>query len=216
MTIREMQLSLGCTQAEFSARYNIPLRTIQNWESGTRTPPGYILELLENQVRSDLINRRTFILPVHDTQKPDLPRRQDYLSARAWLRSVQDAIGSNVVFALDEALMCHGAFGGRNNESLIWVYGEDSVTRFNGVVVLGVSINQRDVHTRDGLRYTDFNRTILDALANESILDMQGITEALCRYYFSNNESFDGISIPPEYQSKFDRLVHEAITYYSY
>lgn len=62
--------------------------------------------------------------------------------------------------------------------------------------------------------YTDFNRTLSDALANESILDMQGITEAISKYYFSNGESFDGLSVVPEYQERFDRLAEEAIDYY--
>lgn len=62
--------------------------------------------------------------------------------------------------------------------------------------------------------YTDFNRTIADALANEAILDMQGITEAISRYYYRNGESFEGLSIVPEYQEKFERLAVEAIEYY--
>lgn len=37
MTIREMRVSLGNTQGEFAARYNIPFRTVQNWETGVRS-----------------------------------------------------------------------------------------------------------------------------------------------------------------------------------
>lgn len=209
-----MRLSLGCTQSEFASRYSIPLRTIQNWETGARTPPEYVLQLMEAQVKADLFNRRTASLPAHDARKADLPRRQDYLGSTAWLKAVQECIGSDVVFALDEALMCHGAFGGRNDEFLIWVYGDASVSRFNGVVVLGTEINERDVCCRNGIRYTDFNRTVLDALTNESILDMQGITEALSKYYYRNRESFDGIVLPPAYQDRFIQLGQEAIDYY--
>lgn len=36
----------GMTQARFAQEYNIPLRTIENWDAGTRTPPSYVLELL--------------------------------------------------------------------------------------------------------------------------------------------------------------------------
>ena len=64
------------------------------------------------------------------------------------------------------------------------------------------------------MRFTDFSRTIMDALANESILDMQGITEAISKYYYRNGESFDGLSVAPEYQDQFDRLAIEAIEYY--
>lgn len=51
MTIKEMRMKLGMTQEMFSARYNIPKRTIENWESGKRTPPSYVLEMLENAIK---------------------------------------------------------------------------------------------------------------------------------------------------------------------
>ena len=43
---------------------------------------------------------------------------------------------------------------------------------------------------------------------------MQGITEAVSKYYYSNNESFNGLSVPPEYQERFESLAQEAIEYY--
>lgn len=214
MNIREMRMLLGDTQSEFAARYNIPFRTIQNWETGVRTPPEYMMSLLEDRIRTDLVNRKTKVLPKYDPQKRDLPKRSDYIGATAWLRAVRECIGETVVFALDAALMCQGNFGGRSDEFLVWVYGNDDLTRFNGVVVLGNRISNHSVKEKNGLRFTDFNRTITDALANESILDMQGITEAISKYYYRNGESLEGISIAPEYQDKFDRLVNEAIDYY--
>lgn len=111
--------------------------------------------------------------------------------------------------------MCQGNFGGRSDEYIVWVYGADSVTRFNGVVVLGNKISPYSVKEKNGLRFTDLNRTLSDALANEDILDMQGITEAVSRYYYSNNESFDGLSVAPEYQERFEKLAREAIDYYN-
>ncbi len=212
--IREMRKRLGDTQSEFAARYNIPFRTIQNWESGTRKPPEYIISLLEHHVEEDLINRKTVALPKYDPKKQDLPRRSDFIGSTAWLKAVQDCIGDPVVFALDEALMCQGIFEGRMDEYLVWVYGSDAVTRFNGVIVLGNQISAYDVEKRNGLEYTNFNRTLSDALANESILDMQGITEAVSRYYISNGDSFSGIFVSPEYQMRFEKLANDAIDYY--
>lgn len=214
MNIREMRTLLGDTQSEFAARYNIPFRTIQNWEAGVRTPPEYIMSLLEDRIQSDLTNRRTKVLPKYDPQKRDLPKRRDYVGATAWLRAVRECVGETVVFALDAALMCQGTFGGRSDEYLVWVYGDDTLSRFNGVVVLGNRISPHSTREKNGLRFTDFSRTITDALANEAILDMQGITEAISKYYYRNGESFDGISVAPEYQDRFDRLAHEAIEYY--
>ena len=215
MDIREMRSRLGDTQAEFAQRYQIPFRTVQNWESGVRVPPEYMMQLLENRVKMDLVNRKTANLPVYDPKKQNLPRRNEFVGALAWLRAVTNQIQEPVVFALDEALMCQGNFGGRSDEFVVWVYGDDSLSRFNGIAVLGNKINPINVQERNGLRYTDFNRTLADALANESILDMQGITEALSRYYYKNGNSFQGIFPAPEYQDAFDRLADAAVDYYN-
>ena len=214
MNIREMRTRLGDTQSEFAARYNIPFRTVQNWETGTRKPPKYITALLESRIKNDLLNRKTAVLPKYSSQKLDLPKRSDYIGATSWLKAVRDCIGEPVVFALDEALMCQGSFGGRSDEFLVWVYGNDSLTRFNGVAVLGNHISPYYVESKNGVDYTNFNRTLSDALANEAILDMQGITEALSRYYYRNGDSFNGIFVAPEYQAQFEKLADEAINYY--
>lgn len=214
MDIREMRIQLGDTQSEFAERYRIPFRTVQNWESGVRKPPEYVLKMLSDRIRDDLINRKSAKLPKYDPLKKNLPDRRNYRGAAAWLKAVRDVLGNSVVFALDEALMCQGSFGGRSDEYIVWVYGDDSLAGYNGVVVLGNYISLYCVEERNGLRFTDFNRTIADSFANEKILDMQGITEAVSKYYFTNNESFDGVSIAPEYQSRFEELADEAVNYY--
>ncbi len=53
MTIKELRELLGVSQAEFSRRYGIPKRTIENWESGINKPPEYVLSLLERIVKED-------------------------------------------------------------------------------------------------------------------------------------------------------------------
>ncbi len=214
MNIRDMRKILGDTQSEFARRYDIPFRTIQNWESGIRVPPFYLIEFLETRVKADAVNRKTFELPVYDPQKISLPKRRDYTGVRSWLKAVSNAIDEPFVFALDEALMCQERFSGRSDEYIIWVYGDDSLSRYNGIVILGSSVNPCSVIEKDGLKYTDFNRTLADAFANERILDMQGITEALSHYYYSNGKSFSGISPVPEYQTAFEKLAEEAISYY--
>ena len=214
MDIHEMRTMLGDTQSEFSTRYNIPFRTVQNWEAGIRRPPAYMLKLLTQRVQEDLVNRKTATLPTFDPKKLSLPKMRDYPTSLAWLRAVQECMGEPVVFGLDEALMCHGRFLGRDDEFLVWVYGSDALSRFNGVVVLGNHISSYNVRSRNGLQYTDFSRTVSDALANEAILDMQGITEAISHYYYTNNESIEGISVAPEYQDRFEALVRDAVEYY--
>lgn len=215
MTIREMRAQLGDTQSEFAMRYNIPFRTVQNWETGVRKPPQYIVDLLSARIQSDLVNRRTVALPSYNPNRADLPTRSDYVGAISWLKAVQNCLDVPVVFALDEALMCQGNFAGRSDEYIVWIYGDESLASFNGIVLLGNNVSSYNVKENNGIRYTDFNRTLSDALANESILDMQGITEALSRYYFTHDESFDGIIVPPEYQDRFETLACDAIDYYT-
>ena len=214
MEIRELRTRLGETQSEFAARYRIPFRTVQNWEAGVRKPPEYLLRMLEKEIQADLVNRRTRTLPAYDPGKKDLPKRSEFVGATAWLKAVREAVGGEAVFALDEALMCDGSFGGRSDEFLVWLYGDRSLARFNGVVVLGDYVSEYSVKEKNGLRYTDLNRTLSDSFANEEILDMQGITEALSRYYYRKGGSFEGLAISPEYQKRFEALAEEAIGYY--
>lgn len=56
MTIQEMREYLGVSRAEFSRRYEIPTRTLDDWEKGRRTPPPYVVELLKRAVISDKQN----------------------------------------------------------------------------------------------------------------------------------------------------------------
>ena len=121
MTIYEMRTALGDTQSEFAERYNIPFRTIQNWEAGVRKPPEYVVALLESRVQSDLYNRKTRILPKYNAHKKELPKRRDYIGAISWLKAVRECLGDSFVFALDEALMCQGNFGGRSDEYIVTV-----------------------------------------------------------------------------------------------
>lgn len=53
MTIRELRARTGLTQAAFAAMLHIPKRSIENWEGGGRTPPAYLVELIEYRVTHD-------------------------------------------------------------------------------------------------------------------------------------------------------------------
>ena len=51
-SIRIRQI-LGISRAEFSRRYHIPIRTLEDWDNGKNTPPTYVMELLERAVLDD-------------------------------------------------------------------------------------------------------------------------------------------------------------------
>lgn len=61
MDIIEMRNYIGVSRAEFSRRYGIPLRTLESWEAGVRTPPEYVLKLLEESVRRTDIVEVSFV-----------------------------------------------------------------------------------------------------------------------------------------------------------
>jgi putative transcriptional regulator len=53
MGVKELRKLTGLSQTAFGEKYDIPMRTIQNWENGVRVPPNYILKLLERVVKED-------------------------------------------------------------------------------------------------------------------------------------------------------------------
>jgi putative transcriptional regulator len=53
MSTMEMREHLKISRAEFSRRYNIPVRTLENWESGKSKCPDYVRQLLERAVLED-------------------------------------------------------------------------------------------------------------------------------------------------------------------
>lgn len=152
-------------------------------------------------------------LPLYHPKKKNLPRRSAYLSTTSWLKAIQATLGEATVFALDEALMCQENFLGRTEEYLVYVYGDDDVRNYNGVVLLGNHISPNDIEEKNGILFTNFNRTLMDAFANEDILDMQGITEALSKQYYTHG-NFKHIVVFPKYQEKFEQLAFDAIHYY--
>ena len=56
-TVKELRELLLMSQAEFSRVTGIPKRTLENWEQGKRTPPIYVLKLLEYFVTNELMKR---------------------------------------------------------------------------------------------------------------------------------------------------------------
>lgn len=54
MEIKEIRALTGLSQANFGKKYNIPVRTIQDWEAEKRNPTAYVVELLEFRVRYDI------------------------------------------------------------------------------------------------------------------------------------------------------------------
>jgi putative transcriptional regulator len=49
--IRKLRESLGENRREFSEHIGVPVRTLEDWESGRRTPPEYVPRLIAYQLK---------------------------------------------------------------------------------------------------------------------------------------------------------------------
>ena len=56
--IRELRESIGFTRKEFSEHTGIPVRTLEDWEAGRRTPPEYIPRLIAYQLKYEELLRK--------------------------------------------------------------------------------------------------------------------------------------------------------------
>ena len=50
-TIKELRESTEMSRKEFSEHTGIPVRTLEDWEGGRRTPPEYIPRLIAYQLK---------------------------------------------------------------------------------------------------------------------------------------------------------------------
>lgn len=53
MTFKELRDRSGMNMTQFSKYFGIPYRTIQNWESGERQCPSYLLELMAYKLKAE-------------------------------------------------------------------------------------------------------------------------------------------------------------------
>ena len=56
--ITELRESVDENRTEFSKHTGIPVRTIEDWESGRRTPPEYIPRLLAYQLEYEKLTKK--------------------------------------------------------------------------------------------------------------------------------------------------------------
>lgn len=53
MTFKELRKASGMTQKAFADYFNIPKRTIENWEQGVNEVPKYLIELIEYKLKKE-------------------------------------------------------------------------------------------------------------------------------------------------------------------
>lgn len=50
-TIRSLRINTGLSQAQFAAYFHIPTCTLQDWEHNRRTPPAYVLYMMQELLK---------------------------------------------------------------------------------------------------------------------------------------------------------------------
>lgn len=50
MTVKELRTAAKMSQREFSEYLGVPVRTLQKWETGERTPPDYVVSMIERRL----------------------------------------------------------------------------------------------------------------------------------------------------------------------
>ena len=56
--IKELRIQTGLNRKEFSEYIGIPLRTVEDWEAGRRTPPAYIPRLISYQLKYEELMKK--------------------------------------------------------------------------------------------------------------------------------------------------------------
>ena len=56
--IKELRESIKLSRKEFSEHIGIPVRTLEDWEAGRRTPPEYIPRLISYQLKYEELLRQ--------------------------------------------------------------------------------------------------------------------------------------------------------------
>lgn len=92
MEIKEIRALTNMSQAKFAKAMNIPLITIAQWESGTRKPPKYVVDMLERVVKEDFGEVGTYIVVVRGA---DGNTCQDYIQAISSQQAVDFLYGES-------------------------------------------------------------------------------------------------------------------------
>ena len=66
--IRELRESISLTRKEFSEHIGIPVRTLEDWEAGRRTPPEYIPRLISYQLKYEELLQKVSGQKVNDDE----------------------------------------------------------------------------------------------------------------------------------------------------
>ena len=56
-SVKELRKETGMSQSAFAAYLGIPVRTLQDWEQERRTPPEYVVEMMERILNNEYFRK---------------------------------------------------------------------------------------------------------------------------------------------------------------
>ena len=62
MDMKSIRAKTGLSQGKFAKKYGLPKITVESWEQGVRTPPAYVLDLLNFRVEAEKIKPMGYVL----------------------------------------------------------------------------------------------------------------------------------------------------------
>lgn len=134
-----------------------------------------------------------------------------FITFNQWFDSVID---ENVVLCYTSALEALGMFNGSIDESEIDVYALEMGKYDNINYHIISDFNDVEVQQIGKVWCTTFNQTINDML-RDIYIDRTALTEALANYYYSHENSFDGLIVDKDNEMNFEEIKEDAINYYS-
>lgn len=69
MDIKKLRIMTRMTQRQFAEYFNIPKRTIENWEGGHRKPPAYVVELIKYKIEKERLGMLRLVEKNHGGEK---------------------------------------------------------------------------------------------------------------------------------------------------
>ena len=136
----------------------------------------------------------------------------DYTSNRAWLR---DVVGNQpMILRSVSALEYLQLFVGYFSENKVEVYALEESPEEN--------IRCHIIEDLEAIEYIRFehvlcsspSQAVNDMLSDFELSDETALVEALSKYYYSHEESFNGLDIKKENRKRFEELKDWAINYF--
>jgi predicted transcriptional regulator of viral defense system len=137
---------------------------------------------------------------------------RNYMTNIDWFQNVLKEM--DVIISHTSALEVHELFLGWMHETEINVYAKEKGPYENINYTIIDDFTKLETTTIRGLLCTSINQTFNDMLQNGDY-DCQSFTEALANYYFSHDESFNGLTINPDYLAIFNKEAQYAKEYYN-